>query len=150
MFSQTVEYALRAVVCLAQQPDHPLTTQQIASVTKVPAGYLSKVLQALGRSEVVKSQRGIHGGFVLGALPSELTILQIVTAVDPIKKIQRCPLHLAGHQEQLCALHHRLNETTKLIETSLGSTTIADIINSQAGCAPMCEMRSLASSGVLR
>ena len=66
MISQTAEYALRAIVYLAGQ-ELPQTTQQIAATTRVPAGYLSKVLQALARGGLVHSQRGLHGGFTLAA-----------------------------------------------------------------------------------
>jgi len=50
MISRTAEYALRAVIVLGSSPGSPLTTQQIAARTRVPSGYLSKVLQALGRA----------------------------------------------------------------------------------------------------
>jgi DNA-binding IscR family transcriptional regulator len=53
MFSQTAEYALRAVVALADSGGQPLTTQQISTVTQVPPDYLAKVMQALGRSGLV-------------------------------------------------------------------------------------------------
>ncbi|NUQ01687.1 MAG: Rrf2 family transcriptional regulator, partial [Armatimonadetes bacterium] len=95
MISQTAEYALRAIVCLAAQPEGRLTTPQIAGATRVPAGYLSKVLQLLGRAGLVRSQRGLGGGFVL-ARPAELiSVLDVVNAVDPIQRITGCPLELA-------------------------------------------------------
>ena len=65
MFSQTVEYALRAVVYLADQAPEARTTDQISEATQVPKPYLSKVLQNLGRSDIVRSQRGIGGGVTL-------------------------------------------------------------------------------------
>ena len=65
MFSQTVEYALRAVVHLADQAPLPRTTDQIAKATLVPKPYLSKVIQGLCRSGIVRSKRGIGGGVVL-------------------------------------------------------------------------------------
>ncbi|MGE5608271.1 MAG: RrF2 family transcriptional regulator, partial [Bacillota bacterium] len=82
MISQTAEYALRAAVCLASNPESPMTTQQIAAMAKVPAGYLSKVLQAMGRAGLVDSTRGLGGGFVLTRDPKELTIFQVIEAVD--------------------------------------------------------------------
>ena len=65
MFSQTVEYALRAVVHLAQHAPAPQKTSDIAEATKVPPAYLSKVLQGLRSQEIVKLQRGIGGGVSL-------------------------------------------------------------------------------------
>jgi Rrf2 family nitric oxide-sensitive transcriptional repressor len=62
MFSQTVEYALRAVVFLADQAPEPRTTDQIAQATRVPKAYLSKVLQGLAKNGVVKTQRGVGAG----------------------------------------------------------------------------------------
>ncbi len=73
MFSQTVEYALRAVVHLAH-PEAPQTTEQIAKVTKVPQAYLAKVLQSLlkgGLRNPARNQRGIR----LARSPESLTIL---------------------------------------------------------------------------
>ena len=64
MISQTAEYALRAVVFLSMNVDAAFTTQQIAVATKVPAAYLSKVMQSLVRAGLVRSQRGLGGGFI--------------------------------------------------------------------------------------
>ena len=81
---------------LGSNPGNPRTTQQIAEETRVPSGYLSKVLQALGRAGLVEGQRGLYGGFVLSRSLDELTILDVINAVDPLKRINRCPLGLAG------------------------------------------------------
>lgn len=129
MLSQTVEYALRAVVCLADAPDGRLTTPQIAEATQVPAGYLSKVLQALGRAKIVKSQRGLGGGFVLARPAAELSILQVVNAVDPFQRIDGCPLGREAHKDQLCPLHLRLDNALAHVEQALASTTVAEVVD---------------------
>ncbi len=90
MLSQTVEYALRAVVYLAGQGGEPQTNEQISTATKVPSAYLSKVLQSLGRAGVLQAQRGVRGGFSLLRAPAKLTILEVVNAVDPIQRIRTC------------------------------------------------------------
>src|SRR5438094_575832 len=116
MFSQTVEYALRAVVHLAFKAPEGQTTEQIAKATKVPQAYLSKVLQNLVQGGIVKSQRGIGGGMALIKAPGELTILEVVNAVDPIQRIRTCPLDLASHGIRLCPLHHRVDKAMALVE----------------------------------
>ena len=69
MFSQTVEYALRVVVHLAVDVSpSPRTTDQIATATRVPKAYLSKVIQGLGRANIVQSKRGIGGGVGAGEI----------------------------------------------------------------------------------
>jgi Rrf2 family protein len=127
MFSQTAEYALRAVVYLASQEGAPRTTQQIARATQVPTGYLSKVMQGLGRANLVLSQRGLHGGFTLTRAPAELTVLDIIQAVDPIQRIRSCPLGLKGHIN-LCPLHRRLDLAMKLVEEALRKSSIAELL----------------------
>ncbi|MGH7140821.1 MAG: RrF2 family transcriptional regulator, partial [Pirellulales bacterium] len=92
MISQTAEYALRAIVYLADQSETPQTTQQIAEVTRVPAGYLAKVMQGLSRAGLVRAQRGLHGGFTLAVSAKKLTVLDVVRAVDPLRRIEHCPL----------------------------------------------------------
>jgi Rrf2 family transcriptional regulator, nitric oxide-sensitive transcriptional repressor len=136
MISQTAEYALRAIVYLADKCDLPQTTQQIAEVTRVPAGYLAKVLQTLGRSGIVRAQRGLHGGFTLAVPPEELTVLDVVQAVDPVQRIEHCPLGIPDHTS-LCPLHARLDATAAMVEKALGSSTIAELLTvSKRGEAP--------------
>ena len=127
MFSQTVEYALRAVVYLASKEGQGQTTQQIAEKTKVPAGYLSKVLQGLARQGLVSAQRGLHGGFTLAKSSAELTIWDIVEAVDPIRRIRGCPLGLPGHAK-LCPLHRRMDQAIAMVEKALQESTVAELL----------------------
>jgi Rrf2 family protein len=127
MISQTAEYALRAIVHLAAQGGRPQTTQQIAAVTRVPAGYLSKVMQGLSRAKLVHSQRGLHGGFTLAVAAADLTVFDVVEAVDPLPRIRRCPLGLKGHLN-LCPLHRRLDSALALVENALKESTIAELL----------------------
>jgi Rrf2 family protein len=127
MFSQTAEYALRAIVFLASRPEHPQTTQQIAEVTRVPVGYLSKVMQGLSRAELVHAQRGLHGGFTLAIDPGRLTVFDVIEAVDPIRRIKSCPLGLKGHIN-LCPLHRRMDAALGMVEKALKESTIAELL----------------------
>ncbi|MBI4578793.1 MAG: Rrf2 family transcriptional regulator [Planctomycetes bacterium] len=139
MISRTAEYALRAIVCLADKKGTPLTTQQIAETTRVPAGYLSKVLQALGRAGLVVSQRGLHGGFTLGVSPAALSVLDVINAVDPIQRIRQCPLGLKSHGEQLCPLHRRLDNAMEMVERAFGQSTVAELLAEPNRSRPLCE-----------
>ena len=129
MISQSSEYALRAVVCLARSHGTPLTTQQIAVAARVPAGYLSKVLQNLARAGIVISQRGPSGGFVLARPPDQLTPLEVVRVTDGTMRIETCPLGLPEHGTRLCPLHRRLDDAAAQAERALGGVTIADMLD---------------------
>jgi Rrf2 family protein len=139
MFSQTLEYALRAVVCLAQEDPKPLTTQQIAEVTRVTPSYLSKVLQSLVRANLIGATRGAGGGYVLNVRPTDLTILHVANAIDPLKRITTCPLGLKSHGANLCPLHRRLDRVIADAEEAFRKTSIAELIDSSHQHAPLCE-----------
>jgi Rrf2 family transcriptional regulator, nitric oxide-sensitive transcriptional repressor len=139
MFSQTVEYALRAVVHLAMKSPQPQKTAEIAEATQVPPAYLSKVLQGLKEKGVVRLQRGIGGGVALAHQPDQLTILDIVNAVDPIKRIKTCPLDLKSHGTRLCALHFRMDQALMSMETAFRSTTLAELLQDSNPSVPLCD-----------
>jgi Rrf2 family nitric oxide-sensitive transcriptional repressor len=142
MFSQTVEYALRAVVHLADRAPSPQTTDQIAAATRVPKAYLSKVLQGLSRARVVHSKRGLGGGIVLVKSPSELTILEVVDAVEPIRRIRECPLGLKAHGVNLCPLHKRMDNALAMVENAFRQTTLAEVLAEPTQSHPLCEFPS--------
>lgn len=138
VISQTAEYALRAVAALAGNPDEPMVTQRLADTTKVPAGYLSKVLQSLGRAGLVHSTRGVGGGFVLTRPATEITIYDIVQAVDPVQRIRTCPLGLAAHGVRLCPLHKRLDDAMRQVEDAFRNSNLAEILAEPTESKPLC------------
>ncbi len=142
MFSQTVEYSLRAVVHLANKSPACQTTDQIAEATLVPRAYLSKVLQSLGRAGLVHSQRGLGGGMTLTKTPEKITILEVVNAVEPIQRIRTCPLGLASHGVHLCPLHKRLDNALAMVEEAFGSSTLAEILAEPTRSKPLCAFPS--------
>lgn len=140
MFSQTVEYALRAVVHLADQSPAARTTDQIAKATLVPKPYLSKVIQGLCRANIVQSKRGIGGGIALVKTPDQLTILDVVNAVEPIGRIRECPLGLKAHGVHLCPLHSRMDKALASVEAAFRETTLAEILAEPTSSHPLCEL----------
>jgi Rrf2 family protein len=128
VFSQTAEYALRAMVFLAERTHKRWTNKQIASATRIPAGYLAKVLQHLARHGLVEAQRGWEGGFALRGAPETISLLEILQAVDPPKRITHCPLDLPEHREGLCRLHRRLDDAMAQVEATFGDSTLRDLM----------------------
>jgi len=139
MFSQTVEYALRAVVHLAYEAPDPRTTDQIATATKVPKAYLAKILHGLTKKGVLRSQRGLGGGMTLAIPAEELTILDVVNAVEPIRRITTCPLNLPTHGVRLCPLHKRMDAALATVEAAFKNTTLAEILAEPSDSVPLCD-----------
>jgi Rrf2 family nitric oxide-sensitive transcriptional repressor len=138
VFSQTVEYALRAVVIVASAEGRPMVTADIAKATDVPMGYLYKVLQQLGRGDLVHSQRGLKGGFTLARPPEKITLLDVVNAIDPFKRIKRCPMDQVQEVDVLCPLHKRIDDAMAHVERAFAETTIDELLCTDENCYPLC------------
>jgi len=127
MLSQTAEYALRAMVALATGSGQARTAQEIAGAARVPLDYLSKVLNSLARAGLISGQRGRGGGFQSVRPPGEITVLEVVSAVDPLRRIRTCPLGLEAHGENLCPLHRKLDDAVRSVEEAFAATTIQSL-----------------------
>ncbi len=145
MFSQTAEYALRAAVWLADHEGGACTNAAIAEGTQVPSSYLSKVLQALVRGGIVSSQRGLGGGFSLRRPASEISVLDVIDAVDPLRRIDTCPLNIAAHGHKLCPLHHKLDQALAQCQSSFASTSLAELVRPADGGEALCPPVGLAN-----
>lgn len=139
MISMTIEYALRAMSHLAGlEPGTAINSETIAVRTKVPQGYLSKILRDLAVAGLVKSRRGPNGGFCLAGPVGQTSILDIINAVDPISRITRCPLGNPLHVE-LCPLHRRLDDALALIEGEFRRTTLTELLETNPGSGRRCQ-----------
>ncbi len=140
MFSQTVEYALRAVIHLAHEAPAARTTAQIAEATRVPKDYLSKILQNLAKKGILQTQRGVGGGVSLAKTPEKLTILDVVNAVEPIERYTTCPLKLPNHGTNLCPLHRRMDEAMATVEEAFRNSTLAEVLADPSSTSiPLCD-----------
>ncbi|MBZ9713571.1 Rrf2 family transcriptional regulator [Deinococcus multiflagellatus] len=128
MFSQTAEYALRAAVTLARQPDTALNAAELARQTEVPGTYLFKVMAQLARAGLVSALRGKRGGYRLGRPPAQISILDVINAVDPLPRLRACPLGRPEHLHRLCPLHQQLDDTYAQIEATLRARPLADLV----------------------
>jgi Rrf2 family protein len=139
MIPKTAEYALRAVVVLAREPEHAYSAEQIASLTHVPRRYTHKVLQALVHAGLVRSQSGPGGGYALIRPREKVSILDVISAVEPIPRIRKCPLGIRGHL-RLCPLHRELDAACAGIERAFARVTIAQLLDEPGGTPPLCEL----------
>lgn len=81
--SQTAMYAIKATLQLARTaPDTCVSASRLAQQGGIPARFLLQILRRLVEHEVLHSTRGVTGGYVLARSPSQITLLDIVTAVE--------------------------------------------------------------------
>lgn len=149
MLSQTTEYALRAMACLAYTPHELTPTPQLAKQTLVPSNYLAKVLQSLSQASLIHGRRGVGGGYRLSRPVGDITLLDIVNAIDPVGRIKTCPLGLPNHGANLCALHRTVDRAAAMLIDTFQGVTLADLVEDSDGARPLCDTAMAEKLGIL-
>ena len=137
------DYAARALLSLAMHADgSPTSVRDIAERTGLPQPYLEQILLALKGAGIVRSKRGVGGGYVLARPAAEITLAQIVSAVDgPIAVGDFGEPHQNGacdHEGQ-CVLLAVWAEVGERMRAMLEGRTLADIAQVARGEAPWPE-----------
>jgi Rrf2 family transcriptional regulator, nitric oxide-sensitive transcriptional repressor len=131
MHSQTAEYAMRAMACLAQYREL-VATPTLADQTGVPANYLAKVLQMLAGAGLIAGRRGVGGGYRLSRGADDITLLQVVDAVDPLPRNRQVPNNTNGQSYgTLSALHAKMDEASQAVIRVYQHATLADLVRSE-------------------
>ena len=126
------------MACLAAHPETPMTSEQVANATVIPPGYLNKVFQQLGRAGLVNAQRGPNGGFRLARSLDRINLLDVITSVEPLRRIEKCPLDKPEHL-QLCPLHRRLVDAVATVEEIFAGTTLRQLADEINGNGRACQ-----------
>lgn len=125
------EYATRAVLYLSQHYEQGVVQiHEIAENEKIPIKYLEQILLALKNAGVLRSKKGIKGGYYLAHSPEEITLGEVVRVMDgplaPIKCVstnfyERCP------EELSCGTRNVWLEVRNAVANILDNTTFADL-----------------------
>jgi Rrf2 family protein len=137
VLSHTAEYALRAVLFLADRGDRPASVDEIAAAVGVPRNYLSKTLHRLAQEGVLASTRGKGGGFRLAVEPGRLKLLEVVQPFDPITAERRCLLGRAQCSDRNpCPAHHQWRAVSEQVSEFFRERTVSDLVEERAGATP--------------
>jgi Rrf2 family protein len=127
--SQTTGYAIAVLAQLNGPDGEPRKLRALARLAGVPYAYLAKRMPGLVAAGLVRSVRGQHGGVLLARPPGEVTLLQISEAVEARRWLGRCLLGLVTcSDERACPAHEFWKDARQQIESTLRSTTLADVI----------------------
>ncbi len=129
MLTQTGEYALRAMVYMANKGEGPFSgVKEIAAATGVPSNYLAKILQQLARAKVLESQKGFGGGFKLARRMVDISLFDVIDPLERVEKFEQCVLgQRLCNDEVACPLHETWKAISGQYLGSLRNTTLQDI-----------------------
>ncbi len=123
------EYAIRAVVYMAQHPETSFSATVLYEKVDAPQKFLAKILQKMARKKILKSHRGVTGGFEIAKPLEKLTLLDIIEAVDGPIALNKCLLtNYNCKREALCPVHPIWEEAQEKLKETLTKKSIADIV----------------------
>jgi Rrf2 family protein len=123
------DYAIRTVLYLALGDDRVATVAEVAGAMDIPRTFLSKIVQRLAKGELVESIRGVNGGFRLKRSPSDISLLEVVEAIQGIAAINACVAERkACGRCSICAVRPTWIELQRDVERKLRDRTIAGVL----------------------
>jgi len=131
--SAKVDYALRALLELAAAPPGPVKGERLATAQEIPPKFLENILTELRRAEIVASQRGAEGGYRLAKPAAEISVADVVRALEgPIASVRGVrpeEVEYAGPARSLQPLWIELRASMRGV---LEQTTLADLVERSA------------------
>lgn len=140
------DYAVRVIVDLATQPaGASVRTEDLGRRTGVPQAYLSKIIQALARVGLVRTQRGTRGGIALLEAPQAITLRQVIEAVEGPIYLNRCLIRPGQcPRDSFCPVHPVWARIQAMVTRELESVRVKDLAD--ASWKPTLARRREASS----
>lgn len=127
--SKKTEYALMALQYIASlDKGQVATAKEIAESQVIPHSLLAKILQQLTKHQLILSLQGARGGYALGRKAEEITLAQMIEAIEgPIHIIECTESHHSCQRDDSCTLKASLNPLQQQLSSYLRSVTLADV-----------------------
>jgi Rrf2 family protein len=123
--SRKAEYALRALTAMARKPAASTSQiEELAAAERIPVKFLEQILLTLKRAGLLRSRRGVGGGYQLERPPEGISVGEIVTAIDgPFE-----PMPCAGEAVGGCGVGRVFRDLQTAVNQQLGKTSLADVV----------------------
>jgi len=127
------EYAVKSLIYLAaQQHDARVMASEVATEENIPINFVRKILESLAKTGLVKSYRGAGGGFTLGRTPEDISIRQVVEAVEGPLALNQCLTPNACVNLPDCPMSQVWIEAQRAVEGVLERYSLADVARTRA------------------
>ncbi|MDO8737194.1 MAG: Rrf2 family transcriptional regulator [Thermoleophilia bacterium] len=141
------DYAMRAILFLAASPQARI--QEIARAQFVPKEYLAKIVQKLSQAGIVTTHRGVGGGITLARPPEEITLLDVVEAIEGPVALNSCFIRPGEcPRESYCAIHAELEHIGNTLARMFANVNFADLAKKEAALCKGAKAWRLETGGV--
>jgi len=130
LLTKKSEYALLSLLSIMKS-DSPKNVDALSKELDISKSFLAKIMQNLAKNEIVKSYKGVNGGFTLNKVYDELTILEITTAAEEkIPSVFECSPSVSDCPSEVgstCTIWPLMNNLQNKIDDFLENLTLKDI-----------------------
>lgn len=131
--TKLADYGTVIMNCFAKEPHQLMSASKIAQKVHIALPTVSKILKMLVTADLIISVRGSVGGYRLSRSPSEITVAQVITALDGRPALTECnSTGLRCSQEAICAIRDNWRLINGVVLAALQSLTLADMTKSLA------------------
>ncbi len=127
--TRETDYAIRCVLHLSESSHEITMVDEIARARAIPKSFLAKILQKLTKAKIVKSFRGVNGGFQLAKRPEEINLLDVIEAIEGTVAMNRCAIdkRMCSFSNS-CSVHPVWVEMRKLVENKFMGYSFAQLV----------------------
>ena len=123
------DYAVRAMLALSGPDAGPwLSAARISGTMSIPERFLPRVLRELARAGLIEARTGRTGGYRLARASSDITLFDVIAAIEPEDDDRRCILRgIPCSPDGRCVVHDTFDQARRAMQGRLAATTLADL-----------------------
>ncbi len=131
LITRASEYAILSLILLSSA-NKPMDSETLSKELSIPKSFLAKILQSLAKAGILKSYKGVNGGFVLLKKPSEISMLEVMTSVEgkapAVFECSPSESNCPSEKANICSIWPFLHKLQGKIDFFLGELTLTDIL----------------------
>jgi FeS assembly SUF system regulator len=136
ILSKLADYGVIIATHLAAHQERQMTAAVLAQETTLPRATVAKILKILAHAGVVAGARGAAGGYRLARNAGEISVVQVVSAIDGSVGVTQCTIHNDCKRSAFCATRPHWHRINMAVSTALGAITLAEMANPFVGALP--------------
>lgn len=128
--TREADYAVRCILLLSREAGRVISANEISKSMSIPKNFLAKILQRLSKKGILKSTQGIAGGFELAKPPEEISLLEVIEAIQGPSAINVCAIDNKNCSlSSTCVVHPIWVKLRRDIEEKLREENFAELID---------------------
>jgi FeS assembly SUF system regulator len=129
ILSKLADYGVIIATHLAAHSERQMTAAVLANETSLPRATVAKILKILAHAGIVAGARGAAGGYRLARDAGQISVVQVVSAIDGSVGVTQCTIHDDCKRSAFCATRPHWHRINMAVSAALGAITLAEMAN---------------------